>query len=181
MGGSCLFWKKDHAEFCRLGTNSAITAKSSTVLALFLPQRRKPRKCASRFSVHVAPKKAAAFLDTRRRPSPSTSRRFLQRKEPDCSDCETSRFFEDEGRRRARGRTSVFGFSAACGARGRRAGGRLVRSYSGDSSKADGDTPNKQPLRDSEGARMRRKGGEPLNQRSKQTIQEPAAEGDTVA
>ena len=96
MGGSCLFWKKDHAEFCRLGTNSAITAKSSTVLALFLPQRRKPRKCASRFSVHVAPKKAAAFLDTRRRPSPSTSRRFLQRKEPDCSDCETSRFFEDE-------------------------------------------------------------------------------------
>ena len=50
------------------GTNSAITAKPSTVLTLFLPQPRKPRKCASRSSVHVAPKKAAAFLDTRRRP-----------------------------------------------------------------------------------------------------------------
>ena len=72
--------------------------------------------------------------------------------------------------------------NAACGARGRRAGGRLVRSYNGDSSKADGDTPNKQRLRDSEGARMRRTGGGPLNQRSRKTIQKPpAAEGGTVA
>src|SRR5271166_6021693 len=30
------------------GTNSAITAKPSTVLTLFLPQRRKPRKCSCR-------------------------------------------------------------------------------------------------------------------------------------
>ena len=72
--------------------------------------------------------------------------------------------------------------SAACGGRGRRAGGSLVRSYNGDNSKADGDTPNKQRLRDSEGARMRRTEGGPLNQRSKKTIQKPpAAEGDTVA
>jgi len=72
--------------------------------------------------------------------------------------------------------------SAACGGRGRRAGGSLVRSYNGDNSKADGDTPNKQRLRDSEGAQMRQMGGGPLNQRSKRRIQKPpGAEGGTVA
>src|SRR5580700_2031033 len=44
------------------GTNSAITAKPATVLALFLPSPRKPRKCASQQSVHLAPKKGPAFL-----------------------------------------------------------------------------------------------------------------------
>jgi len=72
--------------------------------------------------------------------------------------------------------------SAACGGRGRRGGGSLIRSYNGDNSRADGDTPNKQRLRDSEGAQMRQMGGGPLNQRSKRRIQKPpGAEGGTVA
>jgi len=49
---------------------------------LFLPQRRKPRKCASRSSVHVAPKKAAAFLDTRRRPRPRSVGVFYSEESP---------------------------------------------------------------------------------------------------
>lgn len=87
---------------------------------------------------------------------------------------------ENDSMRKSEGRGSGADVIAACGAK--RAAGRPVRSYNGDSSKADGDTPNKQRLRDTEGAWMRRKGGRPLNQRSKRTIQKPsAAEGDTVA
>jgi hypothetical protein len=72
--------------------------------------------------------------------------------------------------------------SVAVDARDGRVGGGPARSYSDDSSKADGGTPNKQHHRWSEDAQARPRGDGPLSQRSKPTIQKPLGpEGGAVA